>query len=220
MLVYERMTHHPLTVRPDMPIENALRTMRQEKVKRFPVLDRNNKLIGMVTEKDLLYASPSPATSLSIHEIHYLLSKITVKQVMSKEVHITTEDTPIEEAARIMVDNDVGALPVMRGDTLVGIITESDLFKVFLELFAARDEGVRLTLLVPEKRGELFVITQAINELGGNIVSLGTFLGEDMSNRLLTIKVSNVQEADLEQRMREIGVRIIDARTCKLGEPY
>ncbi|MBN1581490.1 MAG: CBS domain-containing protein [Anaerolineae bacterium] len=219
MLVYERMTHHPLTVRPDLPIENALKIMRQEKIRRLPVLDKNNKLVGIVTEKDLLYASPSSATSLSIHEIHYLLARVTVEQVMSGKLYVATEDMPIEEAARMMVDNGVGALPVMRGEILVGIITETDLFKVFLELFAARDEGVRLTLLVPEKRGELFKITQAINKLEGNIVSLGTFLGEDMSNRLLTIKVSGVKEQEIVQAMREIGIRIVDARTCTLGAP-
>jgi acetoin utilization protein AcuB len=116
-----------------------------------------------------------------------------------------------------MVDNNVGALPVMRGNTLIGIITETDLFKVFLELFAAWEQGVRLTLLVPEKKGELFAVTKAINELGGNIVSVGSFLGEDMSNRLLAIKVSDVQEDEIVQKMREIGAKIVDARTCTLG---
>ena len=217
MLVYERMTHHPFTVHPDTPVESALKIMRQEKVRRLPVMDKN-KLVGIVTEKDLLYASPSPATSLSIHEIHYLLAKITVQQVMSDNLHVATEDMPIEEAARIMVDNSVGALPVMRGETLVGIITETDLFKVFLELFAAREEGVRLTLLVPEKRGQLSRITQVINELEGNIVSLGTFLGEDMSNRLLTIKVSGVKEQEVVEAMRKIDMKIVDARTCSLGK--
>ncbi|MBN1936588.1 MAG: CBS domain-containing protein [Anaerolineae bacterium] len=219
MLVYERMTHHPITVHPDMPIEAALKLMREEKVRRFPVVDRKmQKLVGMVTEKDLLYASPSPATSLSIHEIHYLLSKVTVVQVMSKTLYTIAEDTPIEEAARIMVDNNVGALPVMRGDTLVGIITETDLFKMFIELFAARQEGVRITLLVPEKKGALHQITQVIQELNGNIVSLGTFRGEDLSNRLIVLKVAGVQQADLVKKLESIGARVVDVRTCSLIE--
>lgn len=219
MLVYERMTHHPITVYPDMPIEAALKLMREEKVRRFPVIDRKTqKLIGMVTEKDLLYASPSPATSLSIHEIHYLLSKITVEQVMSKQLYTVAEDVPIEEAARIMVDRGVGALPVMRGDKLVGIITETDLFKVFIELFAARQEGVRVTLLAPERKGVLHQITQIVLELDGNIVSLGTFQGEDLSNRLLTIKVAGVEQTALTQKLAEIGIKVVDARTCSLVE--
>lgn len=218
MLVYERMTHRPITVPPDMPVENALKLMREEKVRRFPVVDRKTRqVIGMVTEKDLLYASPSPATSLSIHEIHYLLSRITVEQVMSKKLFATGEDVPIEEAARMMIDNSVGALPVMRGDALVGIITETDIFKVFIEMFAARAEGVRLTLIVPEKKGELLAITQAIAELGGNIVSLGTFQGEDLSNRLLTLKVSDVDERAIVHKMEEMGIKVMDARTCALA---
>ncbi len=219
MLVYERMTHHPITVHPDTPVEAALKLMREEKIRRLPVIDRKTKkLVGIVTEKDLLYASPSPATSLSIHEIHYLLSKLTVEQVMSKKLFTIAEDIPVEEAARVMVDNGVGALPVMRGDTLVGIITETDLFKMFIELFAARQEGVRLTLLVPEQKGMLNRITKVIQELDGNIVALGAFRGEDMSNRLLAIKVADVQQADLVQELEKIGVRIVDARTCSLIE--
>jgi acetoin utilization protein AcuB len=207
------MTHHPITVPPDMPISEALKLMREQKVRRFPVIDRKTKkLIGIVTEKELLYASPSPATALSMHEINYLLSKITVERVMTSEVITISEDTPIEEAALLMVDHSIGGLPVMRGTTLVGIITETDLFKTFLELFAAREEGVRLTLLVPEQRGELAAITQAISELGGNIITLGTFQGEDMSNRFLTLKVDGVPLEELVGKMQELAVKVIDVR--------
>jgi acetoin utilization protein AcuB len=209
------MTHHPITVPPDMPIADALKLMREEKVRRLPVIERSSKrTIGIITEKDLLYASPSPVSALSVHEMHYLLGKISVDEVMSTELITVSEDTAIEEAARLMVDHGIGALPVMRGDTLVGIITETDLFKTFIELFAAREEGIRLTLLVPERKGELLAIVQSIVELGGNIVSLGTFLGEDLSNRLLTVKVSEASQQDLVDKMSEIGAKVIDARTC------
>jgi acetoin utilization protein AcuB len=213
MLVYERMTRHPVTVHPDLPVAEALRMMREQGVHRFPVMDRKtNQLIGIVTEKELLYASPSPATSLSMHEINYLLAKLTVEKVMSTDLITVSENTPIEEAALMLVDNNIGALPVLRGGTLVGIITETDLFKTFIELFAAREDGVRLTLLVPEQKGELATITEAIAELGGNIITLGTFQGDDMSNRLLTIKVDGVSQDQLVGKMREIGAKIVDAR--------
>jgi acetoin utilization protein AcuB len=209
------MTHHPITVPPDMPITEALKTMRENGVRRFPVIDpKTHELVGIVTEKELLYASPSPVTSLSVHEMHYLLSKVTVERIMSTELTTVTEDTAIEEAARIMVDQGVGALPVMREGTLVGIITETDVFKTFIELFAARQEGIRLTLLVPDRKGEVAAITRAIAELDGDIVSLGTFQGEDLSNRLLAIKVADVSRDELERRMRELEVEVIDARAC------
>jgi acetoin utilization protein AcuB len=215
MLVYERMTRHPITISPDTPVAEALNMMRENKVRRFPVIDRKSaKLVGIVTEKELLYASPSPVTSLSIHEIHYLMSKITVNEVMTTDVVTVAEDTAIEEAALLMVDNGIGALPVMRGQQLVGIITETDLFKTFIELFSAREQGVRLTLLVPEVKGELATLTQAISELGGNIISLGTFQGEDMTNRLLTIKVAEVSREELLSKMQDLGVKVVDVRTC------
>jgi acetoin utilization protein AcuB len=213
MLVYERMTRHPITVPPDMPVAEALQMMRENNVRRFPVIDaQKNQLVGIVTEKELLYASPSPVTSLSIHEIHYLMSKITVDEVMTTELITVDEDTAIEEAALLMVDNRIGALPVMRGQQLVGIITETDVFKTFVELFSAREEGIRLTLLVPEAKGELAVITQAISEIGGNIISLGTFLGEDTTNRLLTIKVAEVDQEELLSKMQGLGAKVVDVR--------
>jgi len=206
------MTKRPITTHPDTPIDEALKLMRDSKVRRLPVLDKKGKLVGIVTEKDLLYVSPSPATSLSIHELHYLISKIKVEDVMAKDVITVTEYTPLEEAARIMADNKIGSLPVMRDDKLVGIITETDLFCVFLELLGAREKGVRLTMLVPEQKGVLANITREIVEMGGNIVSLGTFVGEDPTNRLITVKVAEVDQSALVSAMEALGMEVVDVR--------
>jgi len=206
------MTKRPITVHPDTPIDDALKLMRDSKVRRLPVLDKAGKLVGIITEKDLLYVSPSPATSLSIHELHYLISKIKVQDVMTKDVITATEYTPLEEAARVMADNKIGNLPVMRDDKLVGIITETDAFKVFLELFGAREKGIRLTMLVPEQKGVLATITREIAEMGGNIISLGTFVGEDPTNRLITVKVSEVGQDGLVSAMEALGMEMVDVR--------
>jgi acetoin utilization protein AcuB len=213
MLVYERMTHDPITIGPDTPVADALQLIREKHIHRLPVLDKKERLIGIVTEKELLYASPSPVTSLSIHEITYLLSKLTVDEVMTRNPITVTEDTPIEDAAARMVDHDIGALPVMRGQQLVGIVSETDLFETFIELFSAREKGVRLTLLVPEVKGELYTITHAISEMGGNILSLGTFQGQDPTNRLLTVKVAGVDKTALIDKMQAAGAEVVDART-------
>lgn len=212
MLVGERMTKRPIVTHPDTPIDEALKLMRDSKVRRLPVLDKKSKLVGMVAEKDLLYVSPSPATSLSIHELHYLISKIKVQDVMTKEVITATEYTPLEEAARIMADNKIGSLPVMRDGKLVGIITETDLFCIFLELLGAREKGVRLTMLVPEQKGVLATITRDIAEMGGNIISLGTFVGENAINRLITVKVEDVGQDELVSAMEALGMEIVDVR--------
>lgn len=212
MLIRERMSHNPITIRDNTSLDEALRIMRENKVRRLPILDKKGKMVGIVSEKDLLYASPSPATSLSVWEIHSLVAKIKVSDLMTKNVITVCEDCPIEEAARVMVDNKIGGLPVMRGDQLVGIITETDLFKIFLELLGAREQGTRFTLLVPEKKGMLAAVAQQVSQLGGNIIALGTFLGDDPSNRTITMKVQDVDKEDLWPKLEQLGAKLIDVR--------
>ena len=189
MLIGERMSHPIISIAPDMPVHDALDMFKRERIRRAPVV-KEGKLVGIVSDKDLLNASPSPASSLSIWEMNYLLSKITVSEVMTKKVRTVAEDTPIEEAARIMADNKIGGLPVLRDGHVVGIITETDLFKIFLEFMGAREKGVRVTALIDEKPGQLARITNAIADLGGNFIAFGQFTGEDPSNRLVTFKVT------------------------------
>ena len=123
-------------------------------------------------------------------------------------------DTPIEEAARIMVDNKIGGLPVLQSGKLVGIITETDLFKIFLELMGAREMGVRVTALVPDKPGELAELTQAISSAGGNFIAFGQFQGEDTSNRLITLKVDNLDPEQVKKIITPLIEKLIDIRTC------
>jgi acetoin utilization protein AcuB len=212
MLVRERMSKHPLTVKPDAPVDATLKRMRDEKVRRFPVVDEDGNLVGMVSEKDLLYAAPSPATSLSVYEMHYLYSRIKVAEVMQRNVISVPDDAPIEEAARIMVDHKIGGLPVMRNGELVGIITETDIFKAFMEMLGARDPGLRLTLLCPERRGLLAQLASVVAEMGGNIISLGTFYGEDATSTFITIKVSGVDQEVLVERLKPHVLEICDVR--------
>jgi len=212
MLVRERMSSNPVTVTADVPITEALRLMRDRQVRRLPVLDEQGNLIGIVSEKDLLYASPSPATSLSIYEMHYLLSRLRVQELMTTEVITVTADTLLEEAARIMVDHKIGGLPVTEGRKLLGIITQTDIFEVLLEQFGARQKGLRLSLEIPERKGEMARITTAIAHLGGDILALGTFLGDDPTTALVTIKVKDVSAEALEATMRDLGVQIRDMR--------
>jgi len=141
MLVGEKMAKDPIVIRDDTPIDRALKIMRDNKVRRLPVLNDKSALVGIVSERDLLFASPSPATTLSIYELHYLMSRITVADVMTAEVITVTEDTSLKEAARIMADNRIGGLPVERKGELVGIITETDLFKAFLEILEVQEVG-------------------------------------------------------------------------------
>lgn len=214
MLVGTRMSRPIITIPPDMPVVDALNLMKREHIRRTPVV-KEGKMVGIVSDKDLLYASPSPVTSLSVWEINYLLSKITVKDVMTSQVITVTEDTPIEEAARIMADNKIGGLPVMHGEHVIGIITETDLFKLFLELMGAREAGVRVTAYIHEKPGQIAKLSGAIANQGGNFVAFGQFAGEDPSSRLLTFKVDGVTEQQVRQIVEPIIRELVDIRTLK-----
>ncbi len=212
MLVRGRMTQNPIVVHPETPFEDALQLLREKKIRRLPVVDKQGNLVGIVVEKDLLYASPSPATSLSVFEVHYLLSKLQVKDVMTKRVIAIDEDCPLEEAARIMVDHKIGSLPVVRGKQVVGIITETDVFKVMAEALGGRAKGLRIAMRVPEVKGELAKVTAKIAEMGGNIVSLAVFLSSDTQHREVTLKVQGAKREELLPALEKGGVQVIDVR--------
>jgi len=206
------MTKRPITITEDTSVDEALQLMHSESIRRLPILDKRGRMVGIVSELDLLKVSPSPATTLSLYEIPYLLSKIKMRDVMTKDVITVTEDTPLEEAAHIMADNKIGGMPVVRDDKLVGIITETDLFKVFLEMLGAREKGVRLSMLIPGEKGTLARIAGAIAGMNGNIVALGTIMGEDPTNYQLTIRVADVPSEQLVSAMEDLGMKVLDVR--------
>lgn len=213
MLVGERMTRIPVTINEDASIDEGLHLMRERKVRRLPVLDASGRMVGIVSDKDLLHAAPSPATSLSVYELHYLLSKLTIKRVMSSPVITVSPGTPVEEAARIMADNKIGGLPVMENDQLVGIITETDIFKVLLELLGARTPGVRVTVVVKEAKGVLAEISRTLADLGANIVSVVTYSGPTAAEPRIMFKLTDVDAAAVRQAFEKLGLKVTDFRT-------
>lgn len=213
MNVGRRMSHPVFTVQPDTPITKAHELMAREKVHRAPVV-KNGKLVGIVTTNDIQKAYPSSATSLAVWEVTSLLEKITVKDIMIKNVFTVQEDTTIEEAARVMVDNKISALPVMRGKELVGIITETDLFRIMLEMLGARHPGVRFSVLMPYQPGQIAKLTQAIYEKGGNIIALSTFEGDTTSNFMMTIKVEGIEQAVLQKLVEPLVISLLEIGNC------
>jgi acetoin utilization protein AcuB len=193
-------------------MKDALELMEREHVHRLPVVDKKGKLVGIISERELYKEYPSEATTLSVWELNYLLKEITIEKLMTRDVTTVTEDTPLEEAARIMVDKDFSGIPVVRDDKVVGMITETDLFKIFLEMLGARNPGVRLTVLMPETPGALMKVTEAIFKIGGNIEAVGTFLGESTANREITIKVEDVEMEALREAVTPYVEKILDIR--------
>jgi acetoin utilization protein AcuB len=214
MLVRDRMTLNPVTITPETSVTDALRLMSEKKIRRLPVVDGQGNLVGIVSDRDLLLASPSPATSLAIWEIHELLAKLTVEKMMTREVITVPEDTPLEEAARIMADSRIGGLPVMRDRVLVGIISESDLFKTLLQLLGGRRPGVRITVSTSGAKGTLAAITGAIFAAGGDIVGLGfsEVQGSAEGTWVNTLKVQGVAKDKLVEAVRPHVREILDVR--------
>jgi acetoin utilization protein AcuB len=215
MLVGERMTSPVLFVSPDLPVQDALAQMRKERVSRYPVM-KKGKMVGIVSEDDLLNASPSDVTSLSVFEINYLLSKITVERVMTHEVVTVTEDTPLEEAARLMADHRIGGIPVMRGEEIVGMITQTDIFRIFLEMLGGRQSGWRVIVLVKNEKGILHRLTKAIDDIGGNIIALITYAGEELPHGEITMKIDQVDEVTLRQALTPFVNEIRDMREIRI----
>ena len=211
MLVGERMSRPVISVSPEAPIHDVLAMFKKEHIRRAPVLS-DGKLVGIISQGDLLNASPSPVSTLSIWEMNYLLSKVTVKGVMTKKVATVDVDTPIEEAARIMADKKIGGMPVMNNGKVVGMITETDLFKVFLELMGARDKGIRVTATIDDKPGELAKVTKAIADAGGNFVSFGFFSGADASTKVLTFKVEGIKKEEVKRVLGSAVKKFWDVR--------
>ena len=212
MTVASVMTRNPFTALAGDSVNDAQALMRREKVHRLPVVTSAGKLIGIVSEKDLLYASPSPATTLNIYEMNSLLAKLKVESVMTKKVLTVTSSATVEDAARTLVDNNIGGLPVVDDGKLVGIVTESDLFRLLIDLFGTRRKGVRATLRVPERPGELADTARAITDAGGNVISIGTFSGNDLTNAVMILKVDGIGKDELIRLLEPLVVEVMDVR--------
>lgn len=211
MLVDQRMSHRVISVPPEMPVHDALAMLKKEHIHRAPVM-KDGKLLGIVSETDLLNASPSPVTSLSVWELNHLMSKVIVKQVMTKKVITVEIGTPIEDAARIMVDAKIGGMPVTREGKIVGMITETDLFKVFMELMGAREKGIRVSVLTEEKPGQIARVSRLISDAGGNFLGFGSFAGPDASLMIITFKVTGINKEDVKKVLGKEVKKILDIR--------
>lgn len=214
MLIRQVMTKRPVTIPANVPVLTALEFMRQRNVHRLPVLDKRGRMVGIVTESDLLYASPSPATSLSVWEINALLSKLTVDKVMTRKLITISPDAPIEAAAQIMVKNQIGGLPVVDNKALVGIVTETDLFKVFISILGGYRSGVRVYATIPGRKGTFYKIAHAISKAGGDIVGLGLREASEASGKVweMTVKVKDLPQTKLLAALKTVVIKIKDAR--------
>ncbi|NLT41544.1 MAG: CBS domain-containing protein [Anaerolineae bacterium] len=212
MFVRHRMSSPAVTVGPNVPVMEALQIMKEQNVRRLVVVDNRGRLAGIVSEKDVLRASPSQATTLSIYEVSYLLQRLTVSEIMARDVVTVIEDTPLEEAARLMAERHLGGLPVMRGQQVVGIITETDILMGFSEALGAFAAGVRVMVDLPDEPGAVASVVDIVKDLGGNIASLSLLRPHDPGRGYLVARIQGISAEELEAHLRQGPGKVLDVR--------
>jgi len=207
MFVEQRMTANPITITSQATIADASELMRVHKFRRLPVVD-GGKLVGLVTDRDLRAVSPSPATTLSIFELNYLLAKIQIKDIMQKKVITIQSAATVEEAAILLYNHRIGGLVVVDAQGAVaGIITETDIFKCFVDVMGLTEGKTRLTIDVTDKIGILNKITEVFSQMNINISSMVTYTLPD-GNKEMVIRADIPDTDDLSKRLAALGYPI------------
>ncbi|MGB7573986.1 MAG: CBS and ACT domain-containing protein [Thermodesulfobacteriota bacterium] len=207
----ERIQRKPITISPDASFFEARNLIHEKGIRHLPVVDKNNKLIGIVTDRDIRQAAPSDATLLSVQELNYLLGKLKVSAFMTpKDKLITiTPDSLIEEAVQLMHDHKIGSLPVVEGDKLYGIFTETDVLDHFVDIFGFKQKGTRLTLALEDKPGTLLEILQVFKKHNVNVISIVTpsFMVE--GKRIAAIRIKTEEYKDIVKDLEKAGYDVL-----------
>ena len=209
MLVAEWMTPDPKTVAGTTPVMEAMQHLREGGYRRLPVV-HDGKLVGIVTDRDLKEATPSRATTLSVYELNYLLSKLLVKEVMKAPVITVDVGDPIEKAALLMEEHKISGLPVLADDTLAGILTITDLLRAFVTFLGLREGGTRVTVQLPDAPGVLTEVAKAGPP--SNIIAVVTAGVKEGHLRELVLRVSGEDAAGFAERLAAKGMEVIDVR--------
>jgi acetoin utilization protein AcuB len=202
----EKINRNPVTIGPEASFYEARALIHDKGIRHLPVVDKNNQLLGIVTDRDIREAGPSDATLLSVQELHYLLGKLKVTSFMTaKEKLITiTPDTLIEEAVQLMHDHKIGCLPVLEGGKLYGIFTETDALAHLVDVFGFKEKGTRLTIALEDKPGTMLEILEVIKKHNMNIISVVTpsFMVEGKRIAALRIRTEDYKDvvAELEKK--------------------
>ena len=206
----ERIQRNPVTIRPEASFFEARALIHEKGVRHLPVVDKNNLLVGIVTDADIREAAPSDATLLSVQELNYLLGNLKVSAFMTpKENLITiTPDTLIEEAVQLMHDHKIGCLPVMEGERLYGIFTETDALGHLVDIFGLKEKGTRLSLALEDKPGTMLGILEVFKKHNINIISIVTpsFMVEGKRIAAIRIRTEEYKDlvADLEKAVYDV----------------
>lgn len=211
MLVRDCMTSPAVTIHPQLALREALSRMHEHRFRRLPVVDDQGQLAGIVSERDLLYASPPPASLLGGLKLNHLLAELPVAEIMTRDVITTTPGAFIEDAARLMADNKIGGLPVVDADNhVVGVITETDVLKAFIEIYRAGHAGLYLTLKLRHRPGLMADLSKAILGLGGDIVGITSSPDPATGETRLVIKGHDIDTDRIVHLLESLGNQVTE----------
>lgn len=204
MLVGDWMSPEVLAVEAETSMMKAGKLMKEKGIRRLPVVDKNNKLIGIVSDRDIKEASPSKATTLDVHELYYLLSEVKVKDIMTPSPLKIRRDETVEKAAVIMREKKVGGLPVVdEEDRVVGMLTETDVFKVLISITGVDMGGVQLGLKLPNTEGSLKTVLDDLRKFSARIISiLSAYDRTETGTREVYIRIQDMDKS-LENQLLE-----------------
>jgi acetoin utilization protein AcuB len=220
MRIKDVMTRNPITVESETLVLDAQRIMKENNIRRLPVVDKG-KLVGIVTKHDLLEASPSPATSLSVFELNYLLSKMRVKEIMKKNPMTLTPDTPFEEALRLGQEKKIGSFPVVENGKLVGITTESDIIRFVTRALGIREEGSRITIEgLGAKLGDLEKIVSIVNQHHTVILSMMSLPRPENKDWMIVLRLKTNDPDPIVKDFRKAGFNVTHSSwfRCEKGQ--
>ena len=220
MRIKDIMTKNPMTVDSETLVLDAHKIMKENNIRRLPVVDKG-KLLGIITRHDLLEASPSPATSLSVHELNYLLSKMKVKEIMKKNPLTLTPDTPFEEALKIGQDKKIGSFPVVENGKLVGIATESDIVRFLTRALGLRDEGSRITIEgLGGKLGDLERIISIVNQHQTIILSMFSLPRPEKKDWMIVLRLKTSDPEPIVKDFKKAGFNVTYSAwfRCETGQ--
>jgi acetoin utilization protein AcuB len=207
----EKIQRNPVTINPEASFFDARNLIHEKGIRHLPVVDKNNGVVGIVTDRDIRQAAPSDATLLSVQELNYLLGKLKVSSFMTpKNKLITiTPDTLIEEAVQLMHDNKIGCLPVLEGGKLYGIFTETDALDHLVDIFGFKQKGTRLTLALEDKPGSLLGILEVFKKHNLNVISIVTpsFIVE--GKRIAAIRIRTEEYKDVVADLEKAGYDVL-----------
>jgi acetoin utilization protein AcuB len=208
MRIRDMMTRNPMTVDSETLVMDAQKIMKENNVRRLPVVDKG-KLLGIVTKHDILEASPSPATSLSVHELNYLLSKMKVKEIMKKNPVTLTPDTPFEEALKIGQDKKIGSFPVVENGKLVGIATESDIVRFLTRALGVREEGSRITIEgLGGKLSDLEKIISIVNQHNTIVLSMISLPRTEKKEWMIALRLKTSSPDPIVKDFKKAGFNV------------